>query len=124
MDSKTQDYLLNHYVNISRNLAYGVEHPTASIKFNDFSNIYKPTTNFSSVHAKNTEEIIPFSVNEWYNQDFTEDPFDGRIEVLVVGEPLPSINLSLLIACIVSIAVLQYRKHYLNRDFEIRKNTY
>ena len=64
MDSKTQDYLLNHYVNISRNLAYGVEHPTASMKFNDFSNIYKPTTSFLSVPAKSTEELIPFSVNE------------------------------------------------------------
>ena len=123
MDSKTNEYLLHHYVNGSYNLAYGIKQPTASMKFNDFSNVYKPTTSFLSVPAKSTEELISFSANEWYNQDFTSDPFDGRIEIYVVGEPLPSINLSLLIACIVSIAVLQYRKHYLNRDFEIQKNT-
>ena len=118
MDSKTQEYLLKYYTDNHYNLAYDVKQPTA-LKFNDFSKIYKTNDTFLSSSSVNSEAIVPYPVSEWYKQDFAEDPFDGRIEIYVVGEPLPSINISLLIACIVSIAVLQYRKHYL-----IRKNTY
>ena len=38
----------------------------------------------------------PFAYS-WYKHDFTEDPFDGRIEVLVMGEPLPTPIVTLLL---------------------------
>ena len=115
MDKKTQEYLLENY-KTHYNLAYGIEKPKP-IKWTDFALI--PTKSYTI--SNNSEVLIPFSYDtsvNWYKTDFAEEPFDGRIEVLVVGEPLPSINLSLLIACIISIAVLQYRKR-----IEIRKNT-
>lgn len=121
MDKKTQEYLLETY-KTPYNLTYDVKQPTAFVKFNDFSTFYKLNSNPFTIQTVNAEQMIPFTYDgtvEWYKTDFAEEPFDGHIEVLVVGEPLPSINLSLLIACIVSIAVLQYRKR-----IEIRKNTY
>lgn len=109
MDKKTQEYLLENY-KTHYNLAYGIEKPKP-IKWTDFTLL--PTKPLYTI-STNSEAFIPFtydtSVN-WYKTDFAAEPFDGRIEVLVVGEPLPSINLSLLIACILSIAVLQYRKY-------------
>lgn len=43
--------------------------------------------------------------SSWYKTDFTEDPFDGVIEVLVVGEPLPSASTTLILTLSV-IAIL------------------
>ena len=116
MDSKTQEYLLEN-CKTPYNLAYGIEKPKP-MKWNDFSTfiIKKPYT-----ISTNSEVLVPFSYDtsvNWYKTDFSAEPFDGRIEVLTVGEPLPSINITLLIACTLSILALQYRKY-----FEIRKNT-
>ena len=119
MDKNTQKYLLDYSKAGSVNLSYGIERPK-EMKFTDFTNL----TYFSKPHiiSENTETFVPFSydaANAWYLTDFAAEPFDGRIEVLTVGEPLPSINITLLIACTLSILALQYRKY-----FEIRKNTY
>lgn len=42
--------------------------------------------------------INPYAT--WYSDDFAEDPFDGRIEIAVIGEPLPSARVTLLITLI------------------------
>ena len=113
MDKKTQEYLFENY-KTPYNLAYDIKQPTAFFKFNDFSTFYKQNTSPFKLETITTEQMIPFTYDgtvEWYKTDFAAEPFDGRIEILVMGEPLPSINLSLLIACIISIAVLQYRKY-------------
>jgi len=119
MDKNTKKYLLDYSRAGSVNLSYGIEKPK-EMKFTDFTNL----TYFSKPHiiSENAEIFVPFSydaANAWYLTDFAAEPFDGRIEVLTVGEPLPSINITLLIACTLSILALQYRKY-----FEIRKNTY
>ena len=44
----------------------------------------------------------------FFKLDFPEDPFDGRIEVLVAGEPLPSPAVSLLIAFAAGAAFLYH----------------
>lgn len=58
----------------------------------DFSNPY---------HYENWREISPgiyiptepdgFNqpYNSWYMDDFAQDPFDGKIEIVTMGEPLP-----------------------------------
>jgi len=70
----------------------------------DFNNIpregYRPVTYWMTSNAN--ESFYP-GVN-WYHYDFAADPFDGRIEVLVVGEPLPSASMTIFImAAIVGI---------------------
>ena len=45
----------------------------------------------------------------FYKLDFSEAPFDGRIEILVLGEPLPSPVVTLLIAFAAGGIFLLYR---------------
>ena len=80
----------------------------------DFNNIsregYRPVTYWMTSNAN--ESFYP-GVN-WYHSDFDEDPFDGRIEPFVVGEPLPSTTLTLLLALCIG-GILTQRKlkwHY------------
>ena len=107
MDKKTQEYLLETY-KTPYNLAYGIEKPKP-IKWTDFTLL--PTK--SHTISNNSEVFIPFtydtSVN-WYKTDFAAEPFDGRIEVLVVGEPLPSVPLTLFISTLLLFTYLKYRK--------------
>ena len=49
--------------------------------------------------------------NAWYSKDFAADPFDGRIEVLVMGEPLPSTTITFLIS-IALVDLLLYRNKF------------
>jgi len=39
-----------------------------------------------------------YNADSFYQLDFSEDPFDGMIEILVVGEPLPTPVVTLLVA--------------------------
>ena len=67
----------------------------------DFSNPY---------HYENWREVgpglyIPTETNgfvspycDWYNDDFAKEPFDGKIEIYVMGEPLPGSFLTVCIA--------------------------
>lgn len=47
----------------------------------------------------------------WYNKDFAADPFDGRIEVMIMGEPLPPTTTTLLIS-IALVGLLLYKKKF------------
>ena len=38
----------------------------------------------------------PFAYS-WYPYDFSEQPFDGKIDILVVGEPLPSTTTTIFV---------------------------
>ena len=44
----------------------------------------------------------------FFKLDFPEAPFDGRIEVLVAGTPLPSSSVTLLIAFAAGVFFLLY----------------
>lgn len=81
------------------NLAHGIEIPAQTIQAWDFSKKTMDTATSGyalSVIAEPEGFIGPYW--SWYKQDFAEDPFDGRIEVLVMGEPLPSPLMTLLLA--------------------------
>ena len=80
-------------------LTYGVVLPEAK-PYNDFSTIAKPPYYmpiFSHPMGQEPDGFLsPYSF--WYHTDFAADPFDGRIDPFVVGEPLPSTTATLLIA--------------------------
>ena len=93
------------------NLNQGIETHKVYQNINDFTYIPENTQVYSKpIFKDNKEDIIPFNSNSFYFEDFSEDPFDGRIEPYVIGEPLPSINLSFFIASLISILFLQYNK--------------
>jgi hypothetical protein len=49
-----------------------------------------------------------FEVDPFFRLDFSEDPFDGNIEVLVMGEPLPASTVTLLVALAAGAGLLLY----------------
>ena len=49
-----------------------------------------------------------YNPDSFYTLDFAEDPFDGKIEILVMGEPLPASTVTLLVALGAAAALLLY----------------
>ena len=105
------NYLIEYIKNDPIPLNYGVKE-VEPFKLQDFSKIKPLNEKADSSISLNSEAIIPFSpVNDyWYTQDFSEDPFDGKIEILVMGEPLPTPILTLFIASIIAFTLAKYRK--------------
>lgn len=82
----------------SMNLAYGITMPESKPAW-DFSDPKTSTAPFQSYMV--VDDTMPGYENPykaWYDADFAEDPFDGLIEVYVVGEPLPSPLMTLVLA--------------------------
>jgi hypothetical protein len=82
----------------SMNLAYGVTMPESKPAW-DFSDLKKSAVPSQSYMV--VDDTMPGYENPykaWYDTDFAEDPFDGLIEVYVVGEPLPSPIMTLVLA--------------------------
>lgn len=104
---------LMKYANQNINLTTGIQVITpAKQSYTDFSNL--DTTKFSSylksaTSTNNSQAIVGFETVKFYNLDFSEDPFDGKLQVLVMGEPLPS-PLTTLICCFGVIGILLYCK--------------
>lgn len=101
--------LLEYMKNDPIPLNYDVKEQKHNIS--DFSTHKLFNTGTSQSISLNTEAIVPFApINDaWYLQDFVEDPFDGRIEV-VVGEPLPSVPTTIFISTLLLFTYLKYRK--------------
>ena len=101
--------LLEYMKNDPIPLSYDVKEQKYNIS--DFSTYKLFDTGTSQSISLNAEAIVPFApINDaWYLQDFAEDPFDGRMEV-VIGEPLPSVPLTLFIASIMLFTLMKYRK--------------
>ena len=97
-------------LNPSQGLLFSIDNNQS---INDFSNIPKDIPVYKAGYSIDNEAIIPFSPiqNHWYAQDFSTSPFDGQLEILVMGEPTPPVTISLLIASLLSIAFLQYNKY-------------
>lgn len=81
-------------------------------KLQDFSKIKPLNEKADSFISLSPEAVVPFSpVNDyWYLRDFSEDPFNGKIEILVMGEPLPSVPLTIFISTLLLFTYLKYRK--------------
>lgn len=111
---KSLDDLLKT-MKVDYNLASGFE-VNKDFNITDFSKAVTPTLNNQASYTVDSEAIVPFSTDYWYIQDFAEDPFDGRIEVLVMGEPLPSIPLTLFISSLVLFTLMKYKKLHKKGD--------
>ena len=96
-------------------LTYGVVLPEAR-PYNDFSTFAKPPYYMQLFSHPMWQEpdgfLSPYS--SWYHTDFAEDPFDGRIEPFVVGEPLPPATATLLIA-LGMLGIIKCRKLHFNQ---------
>ena len=68
------------------------------------SQLYKHFVSVDGIPAGADKPYISF-----YKQDFSEDPFDGRIEI-IIGEPLPSPAQTLLIVLVVGGIIYCTRK--------------
>ena len=97
------------------NLAYGIK-VNKDINVMDFSvPVYKDIDYRDKMVVVNSENNLfaGYNTDTFYNIDFAEEPFDGRIEVLVMGEPLPSGIVSLFIAAGIA-GLLYFRRNKLN----------
>lgn len=96
-------------------LTYGVVLPEAK-PYNDFSTITKSPHDMQLFSHPVWQEpdgfLSPYSF--WYHTDFAADPFDGRIEPFVVGEPLPPATVTLLIA-LGMLGIMKWRKLRFNK---------
>ena len=106
-----QDLLKYH----TCNLAYGIQIPDTGIDVYDFSQRYpNKMQSYDSHMSISGEPILMGSYDSWYWSDFSSDPFDGIIEVLVVGEPLPSSTVTFFLA--LGLVGLVYCKRCCHRD--------
>lgn len=49
-----------------------------------------------------------FETDGFYQLDFPEEPFDGMIDILVMGEPLPASTVTMLVALAAAAGLLLY----------------
>lgn len=80
----------------------------------DFSNIVI-NSNFSyfipSISTDNNYFGSNTSYEIFYNMDFATEPFDGQVQVLVMGEPLPSTTVSLILSVLAIGSILYLKKN-------------
>ena len=90
------------------NLAYGVTLPDTPA-LTDFSVRY-PTS--PVIRTFSTEPMTPLTdaFSSWYWSDFAEDPFNGLIELAVVGQPSASTTATLIISLLCGLFLI--RKHH------------
>lgn len=75
---------------------------------NDFSQPFVMDKAYDMPIAYPVEEAGARFNHLWYKQDFSESPFDGKIEVLVMGEPLPTPFTTLLSALATVGIIIMY----------------
>ena len=81
----------------------------------------KNETGFTGVSVEVVSDPLYYSgydADGFYHLDFSEDPFDGTIEVLVLGEPLPSSTVTLLVGLAAVAAFLLYNNRKRMRSLE------
>lgn len=107
VDVMASSELYNLIKDAPYNLAYGIELKDQR-PFNDFSTLYSakvlPYYTLSTDYPILSDHMCDW----WYKTDFAADPFDGRIEVLVMGEPLPPAWITFLIAT--AVGLLLYKR--------------
>lgn len=91
------DQLYKMLDKIPLDLSIGIEQPN-EVKLNDFTAAIAPVAPTEAALNISAGESMEGDFGGWYRYDFAEDPFDGRLELLVVGEPLPTPIMTLLVA--------------------------
>lgn len=98
---------LSQFIEHNVDLAYGVKIPERPV-INDFSHVVMKGQH-ASIKVQEGYYFDDALVRRWYYTDFDEDPFDGRIEIMMLGQPSASVNATILIAMIVA-SLLIYKK--------------
>ena len=91
------DQLKSLLEKIPLDLTAGIEHP-AEPNITDFTKAVASPIPAQTRMPDTYLEPVDGSFTGWYRYDFAETPFDGRLEMLVVGEPLPTPLTTLLVA--------------------------
>lgn len=71
---------------------------------------YVPANKISAGGQGDALYYAGFDQDSFFKLDFSEDPFSGNIEILVMGEPLPPATVTLLVALAAGSAFLLYSK--------------
>ena len=61
-----------------------------------------------------------YNADSFYQLDFSKDPFDGMIEIYVMGEPLPASTVTMLIALAAAGGFLLYRNRRTRARFSVQ----
>ena len=89
------------------NLTSGVVLPPYK-EINDFSNV-KFTGPYAPLRILEEHFFNEAIADSWYSTDFSEDPFNGLIEIYAVGQPSASVNATLVIS-LAAVLLLLYKK--------------
>ena len=98
---------LSQFVERDVDLAYGINIPEQPV-INDFSHVVMKGSH-ASIKVQEGYYLDDALVSRWYHTDFDEDPFDGRIEIMMSGQPSASVNATILISMVVA-SLLIYKK--------------
>ena len=99
---------LSDFVEQEYDLTFGITFPEL-IDATDFTNI-KPKQAYTPTHVQEWNFMDEGITNSWYHTDFAEDPFDGVIDIFVIGQPSTSTNVSLIVAFIVMLFLCMYKR--------------
>lgn len=109
-DNELMKYMLQNKMQI--NLTQGID-VDAILQKKPFiyNNFVFTTANASYYHPQISSDnnFIAGNFENYYQLDFAADPFDGRIQVMVMGEPLPT-PFTTLICSLGVIGILLYCK--------------
>jgi P pilus assembly chaperone PapD len=117
--SESLKNLLKDYQNQNLNLSQGIvlpslQNPTDfSIRFNNVKTVVHDNPYISAESMFHPEAARDF----WYKTDFASEPFDGRIEVLVMGEPSASTTATLIISVLFGMLLLYKKKQTIEKTY-------
>ncbi len=83
------------------------ENDTIQFGFNGEDNVFHPYSPFKI--QSDPGYYGGYNADSFYQLDFSEDPFDGMIEIFVIGEPLPAPAVTLIVALAAGALFLLYK---------------
>ena len=83
------------------------ENDTIQFGYNDSNNDFHPYSPIKIV--SDPGYYGGYNADSFYQLDFSEDPFNGMIEILAVGEPLPAPAVTLIVALAAGALFLLYK---------------
>ena len=83
------------------------ENDTIQFGYNGGDNVFHPYSPFKI--QSDPGYYGGYNADSFYQLDFSEDPFNGMIEIYVIGEPLPAPAVTLLVALAAGALFLLYK---------------
>lgn len=111
-DNGLMKYMLQNKMQINLTQGIDVDAILKKQPFN-YNNFIFTSANMSYYHPQISSDnnFIAGNFENYYQLDFAEDPFDGRIQVLVMGEPLPSQTVSLVLGILTVGSIVYLKKN-------------